>query len=177
MSSIAYNTIDENYPLAGQDNDSQGFRDNFSVIKDALATAASEITVLENTSAKMGTGESNDFLFGIISNVQLSNAYKITQDGNITTNQVVVANSDYFRISKADSASITINWPNNVYNNYIKIRVEVTAVGPWPVSFFGDIKTNFSNSVNLLDGETAIFDCWIAGNITTTYIQLIDKFA
>ena len=32
-SNINTNTIDENYPVAGIDNDSQGFRDNFTSIK------------------------------------------------------------------------------------------------------------------------------------------------
>ena len=45
-SQIVSATIDENYPIAGQDNDSQGFRDNFSIIKTGLATAASEPTTL-----------------------------------------------------------------------------------------------------------------------------------
>lgn len=175
MSDIAYNTIDENYPLAGQDNDSQGFRDNFSIIKDALATASSEITVLENTTAKLGSDENNDFIFGIISNVQLSNAYKFTQD--ISTNQVVVVNSDYFRLTKADDADITFTWPNNDNNNYIKVRLEIIASGARTVSFFGTPKTNFNNSLALSDTEVAIFDCWIAGNDPTVYIQFIDKFA
>ena len=33
-SNITYTTIDEQFPVAGQDNDSQGFRDNFSIIKE-----------------------------------------------------------------------------------------------------------------------------------------------
>ena len=28
--------VDGTYPIAGQDNDSQGFRDNFSVIKNTV---------------------------------------------------------------------------------------------------------------------------------------------
>lgn len=184
MSNIVFNTIDENYPLAGQDNDSQGFRDNFSVIKDALALTKSEITVLENTTAKVSTqsGETvtNNFLGSTISNVQLRNAYKITQDGNIITNQIVVTSADYFRITKVDDADVTFTWPANSNNNYIKIRVEIVAGGTGPtrtIKFFGTPKTNFNNSKILSIGETGIFDCWIAGNDPTVYIQFIDKFA
>lgn len=47
MSNIIYNTIDATYPVAGQDNDTQGFRDNFSIIKTGLGVANTEITSLE----------------------------------------------------------------------------------------------------------------------------------
>ena len=35
-STTEINAIDQTYPVAGQDNDSQGFRDNFSNIKTSL---------------------------------------------------------------------------------------------------------------------------------------------
>lgn len=40
--------IDGTYPIAGQDNDSQGFRDNFTNIKNNLETARIEITALQD---------------------------------------------------------------------------------------------------------------------------------
>ena len=40
--------IDITYPIAGQDNDSQGFRDNFKNIQTGLDTARSEITILQS---------------------------------------------------------------------------------------------------------------------------------
>ena len=36
-SSIVHSTLDGNYPVAGVDNDTQGFRDNFTIIKTGLA--------------------------------------------------------------------------------------------------------------------------------------------
>jgi hypothetical protein len=45
------NNIDITYPIAGQDNDTQGFRDNFSNIKNNLAVAASEISALQSNVA------------------------------------------------------------------------------------------------------------------------------
>ena len=58
-SNIISDTIDAAYPIAGVDNDTQGFRDNFTVIKTGLATAKSEITTLQSESAKLN--KSNDF--------------------------------------------------------------------------------------------------------------------
>jgi hypothetical protein len=46
-STINPNNIDILYPIAGQDNDTQGFRDNFRNIKNNLSTAATEISALQ----------------------------------------------------------------------------------------------------------------------------------
>ena len=63
-SSITTTGIDTAYPVAGQDNDSQGFRDNFTNLKAALDVAKTEITDLENKavlkSALTGESLSND---------------------------------------------------------------------------------------------------------------------
>lgn len=48
MSTINTNGIDVNYPIPGKNNTSQGFRDNFTSIKNNLNTAASEISDLQN---------------------------------------------------------------------------------------------------------------------------------
>jgi len=47
-SAINYQTISTTYPVAGQDNDSQGFRNNFTAIAAGLATAADELTDLQS---------------------------------------------------------------------------------------------------------------------------------
>ena len=43
MSAIDTSKIDTSYPVPGQDNDSQGFRTNFTNIRDALDTAKAEL--------------------------------------------------------------------------------------------------------------------------------------
>jgi len=47
-SNINPNNIDGNYPIAGQDNSSQGFRDNFTNTKNNLTVAKTEITDIQN---------------------------------------------------------------------------------------------------------------------------------
>lgn len=48
-SNINPTNIDTTYPIAGQDNDTQGFRTNFTTIYNNFLTAASEITALQST--------------------------------------------------------------------------------------------------------------------------------
>ena len=50
-SSITTTGINATFPVAGQDNDSQGFRDNFSQLKTQLTTAGTEITALQSSRA------------------------------------------------------------------------------------------------------------------------------
>jgi hypothetical protein len=54
-SNINPNTINITYPIAGQDNDTQGFRDNFSNIKNNFAVALTEISALQANSVVAST--------------------------------------------------------------------------------------------------------------------------
>ena len=78
-SQINFSSINAAYPVAGADNDSQGFRDNFGLIKVALSTASHEITNLMMYSAKVstedGNGADNDFSGGSIQNAVLQNNF------------------------------------------------------------------------------------------------------
>jgi len=56
-SAINANAIDSTYPIAGVDNDTEGFRNNFNYIKIGLAAAAAEITALQNATGGLNTGE------------------------------------------------------------------------------------------------------------------------
>jgi hypothetical protein len=75
-SAINPNNIDGTYPVAGQDNNSQGFRDNFTNIKTNFQYAEDEITDLQNNvilkSALSGTTLNNDMLGSGLSNAVLN---------------------------------------------------------------------------------------------------------
>lgn len=72
MSTINTNGINVNYPVPGVNNNSQGFRDNFTAIKTNLDTAGSEITDLQNKvllkQALTDTTLNNDMAGALISN-------------------------------------------------------------------------------------------------------------
>jgi hypothetical protein len=71
-SNINPNNIDGTYPVAGQDNNSQGFRDNFTNTKTNFQYASDEITDLQNNailkSALTGTTLNNNMLGSLIYN-------------------------------------------------------------------------------------------------------------
>ena len=72
MSAINTNGLDVNYPIPGQNNSSQGFRNNFASIKTNLDTAGTEISDLQNKvvvkSALDNTIVNNDMSNTLISN-------------------------------------------------------------------------------------------------------------
>ena len=72
--------IDITYPIAGQDNDTQGFRTNFQNIQNNFLTAASEITLLQsNTSA-------------IVANVTILQTGGLTTANSLTANTITLNN-------------------------------------------------------------------------------------
>jgi len=77
-SNINFAAINENFPVAGQDNDTQVFRDNFDTIKTNFSAAKTEITDLQDNAAR--TDGDNDFLYNIVGSVTLQDAYLRKKD-------------------------------------------------------------------------------------------------
>ena len=74
-SAIVPGNIDGTFPIAGQDNSSQGFRDNFTAIKNNFTTAASEITDLQ--ADKASTNAATSFTDQIVSREALKDTAEI----------------------------------------------------------------------------------------------------
>jgi len=113
-SNITTSSIDELFPVAGEDNDSQGFRDNFRIIKDGLATAADEITTLQSDTAKLN--DENDF------------------NGNVIRNAVFINNSNEAYISDTVSVSQDILWTNGEYQIFTLSDDVTLTTTVWPES-------------------------------------------
>ena len=77
-SNINFAAINENFPVAGQDNDTQTFRDNFDTIKTNFSSAKTEITDLQDNAAR--TDSDNDFLYNVVGSLTLQDAYLRKKD-------------------------------------------------------------------------------------------------
>ena len=77
-SNINFAAINENFPVAGQYNDTQTFRDNFDTIKTNFSAAKTEITDLQDNSAR--TDSDNDFLYNVVGSLTLQDAYLRKKD-------------------------------------------------------------------------------------------------
>lgn len=85
---MRYTDIDQDFPVAGQDNESAGFRDNFSAIKDSLNYTSDKLTDLTQTTVKLGV--QNEFTTdATIETVRFVGCSEAT----VKTGQAIVASS------------------------------------------------------------------------------------
>ena len=104
--------VNKDYPVAGQDNDSQGFRDNFNVIKTNFVAAKSEIETLQTNSAKLNVA--NNFLTNDISNANLlNNSEGYFAGGTVNTSQNVnFSNGHHQSFTVGADVTLTFaSWP------------------------------------------------------------------
>ena len=80
--------IDTTYPVAGVDNDTQGFRDNFANIQQAFETTADEITNLQLL-VNSAISTSTEFAASIANTVTNTVLSNITATITTTVNSVV----------------------------------------------------------------------------------------
>jgi len=135
-SAIVSSTINENFPVAGQDNNSVGFRNNFTYIKTGLATAAGEITTLQADTAK--TNADNDFNGVKIENAETNLLYgTIETNANWTAdlasggNSIIVPNAEYFyyKFTGSDPVNRAIQFSNWPAGGFSKIRIDLQDSG------------------------------------------------
>ncbi len=135
-SAITTASIDESYPVAGQDNNSQGFRDNFNAIKSALDVAKSEITDLRSKavtkSALSGTGApfNNNFNGLLLEDAEVNKFYgSVRQNGTVSTNtDIDLENGPLQVISVGANISLRfINWPDSDLFGKIRLHIKNTS--------------------------------------------------
>ena len=97
MSTINTNGIDVNYPVPGENNSSQGFRTNFTNIKDNIDVAGEEITELQNKavlkSPISGLSLNNDMANTLISNAAVRSFRHTTYNLGTNLSGTVVINA------------------------------------------------------------------------------------
>lgn len=133
MSNINPNNINGSYPIAGQDNDSQGFRDNFTNILNNFAFTKQEIEDIQNKAifktALSGTSLNNNLNGSEIANVAIkSGGYSLYDFGATSgTLDINFYNSNFFKVSTAGSVSLNItNFPNRYAS--VRLWINVTNV-------------------------------------------------
>ena len=132
-SSINPNNIDGNFPVAGQPNNTQGFRDNFTNIKTNFSTAATEITDLENNgifkSALAGTTLDNNMADNLIYAAAIRDFSAVAVQLTATSGSITVDYSagHYQAISTTGSISLNFtNFPPSGSAGIIRLSIAIT---------------------------------------------------
>lgn len=169
-SSIDTSTIDANYPVAGIDNDSQGFRDNFNSIKTNITTAGSEITALQANRARIDADNNH-----VGNEIQDAELLQVTEKFN-NSNQTLTADHqvDYrdahvhqFNATAPAGNIMTVSFVGWPTNRYAKLRIIM--------SVSSGVSTNItlspSNGTGLNDNNAA----WVGGNNILTHTGSIGQ--
>jgi hypothetical protein len=142
-SNINYLSINENFPVAGQDNDTQVFRDNFDTIKTSLSAAKTEVDELLGAATRLDR-EDNDFGINKISNVVLSNARTQTNDARtspLTSDVTIDALSGGYQLYTV-GANITIdflNFAGDTRNVPVETDIQKASVTKVTLELFSDL--------------------------------------
>lgn len=184
-SNINANNIDGTFPVAGVDNDSQGFRTNFTNIKNNFTYAKNELTDLQSKailkSALTGSTLDNGLAGALISAAEIKDFRESKYDhldtsGTITLNH---ANGHYQSIGPS-TASITLAFSNLPAAGKVgRIRLELTVANvahtltlPAAVSLgITGIAGINSNVITFSETGTYIFEFTTDDAGTTIHIQ------
>ena len=136
-SAINPNNIDGSYPVAGQDNNSQGFRDNFTNIKTNFSYAANEINDLQTNvllkGALTGGTVDNNMNAGNIYNVNLydvsTTAVALTgTSGAIAINYSTGQYQTIATTTGSVSLSFT-DFPANGFYGAVRVAITISNTG------------------------------------------------
>ena len=132
-SQINPNNVDGTFPVAGQPNNTQGFRDNFTNIKTNFSYAGTEITDLQNNgifkAALSGTTLNNNMADNLIYAVKLQDVSYTFLQNAATSGSIAIDYSagQYQYISTTGSISLNFsNFPVSGDQGIIQIAVNVT---------------------------------------------------
>lgn len=138
------NQINVNFPVAGEDNDSQGFRNNFSRIQSAFLSASKELTELQTNSVSLN--DQNDFGDNVIKRAALQGCSEVvndagTFDGSVSAVTVNYEEGSYqqFSVDPGDYVFTVDNWPPSGKLGTIRLEITPTSTSSTTVSFGGPV--------------------------------------
>jgi hypothetical protein len=171
-SAIDPNNIDGQYPVAGQDNNSQGFRDNFTNTRTNFQFAANEITELQGNAilktALTGTTLNNNMGNAIISNAQLigqtTNVVTLGNVTNVTANVVFGVGSYQLATTQGNTSLNFSGWPASGLYATVRLQLTTTAANAnitVPASIAANTNASYTSlqyikGVNLANSQITI---------------------
>ncbi len=180
-SAINPNNIDGQYPVAGQDNNSQGFRDNFTNTRTNFEFARNEITELQNTAIlKTALAGSGNVLNNNMGNAVISNAQLIGQTtnvvtlGNVTssTANIVFGVGSYQTATTQGNTQLNLTgWPSAGLYATVRLQLTTTVANATitvPASISANTNASYT-SLQYISGRTAASNRITISN-TGTYV-------
>jgi hypothetical protein len=177
-SNIVADTIDDTYPVAGEDNNSQGFRDNFNIIKTNFTAAKSEIETLQDDTAK--TNADNVFFENTLERFvkkQETSAHINGLSGISANADLNFTGAHYFTVKAQDDITLTLTgWPTN--NEYGEMFIQVYGDGASSrtITFAGTYSSGIASSMRVDASTEFAGGAAITTNTVTTRSHVVKAF-
>ena len=185
MNSTITNTsanININFPLAGKDNPSQGFRENFSRIQQAFAVAATEVSDLQTNAVRID--QQNDFGFvGVIKKSKIQYSGFAANLTGSTTGNLDYAQANYYKVALTTATSTVSfqvnNWPAAGFYSQLRLEVVAPLTSGAVVSFLApggvvrSVTTNVTLPDNITAGTTHVYETWTADGGLTVFVNKV----
>jgi len=124
-SNIIPGNIDATYPKAGQDNNSQGFRDNFGAIQNNFTEAKTEIELLQTNKASLNA--SSDFSNNEVIQAKFKNTSETVYAHGTTSGAILLNHANGHYQTLTTNGAITLSFTNLPAANQLgKIILDVT---------------------------------------------------
>jgi hypothetical protein len=197
---IDYTGINVNFPVAGQDNDSQTFRDNYAAIYSAFAQTDGVLTVLNTSTARLNT--TNEFQGNTIQHAVLQNVvqeYNGPTDVTNTNPYVLQFNAAGFHeFENVTTTTFKVSaWPNSTdwasSSYYAQVRIKVNpdaTVGVWNGAW-GKCTIDFASNItggtvhkesiqtlpyNSTSTNSQIWDVWTTNGGSDIYVKFVGSY-
>ena len=188
-------SINSQYPVAGQDNDSQGFRDNFGVIKTNFVAAKAEITELQSNAvlknALSGETLDNDLGGNEITNAVFKDcAEGVSANGTINTLQnISYLNGVYQTGTVTGDLTLTLaDWPAAGYARMV-VELSSDTSDTRAITFNGENTAQFkklasdswasttaTGVVATVTQSKEIYEFWTYDGGTNIYAKIVGTF-
>lgn len=172
--------INRDFPVRGQDNDSQGFRDNWKNLHDAIQEVNTDLETLNLYTIK--TNDTATFYGNTIEDVNLKNTsvelYNLDlQDANIEVDYVL-GSYQKFEVTAGLHSLTVINWPGPGKSGLL--RLSITAVSDsytainFPASY---INLNPQpNPFELTNTKPNVFELFSEEGSDTVFVRYLTAF-
>jgi hypothetical protein len=187
-SNINPNNIDGAYPVAGQDNDSQGFRTNFTNIKNNFVNSKSEIEDLQSKvivkSALTGTTVNNNMGGTVFQSAEIRDLRETRVDFGTTSGTLALDHTAAPNYTVTTSGSVSLSFtgfPAAGKVGRIRFEITVSSVDPLdPHTMILPASVNKGtkgiaglNNTTVTFNETGsyLFEFWTDDGGTTVHIE------
>ena len=175
-------SIDSTFPVAGQDNNSQGFRDNFSTIKNNFTITKTHIAEVTTNYARKNAANnfSGQEMTGML---MKQNFIKTHSIGSITgASNLSLTNGNFQYATVGGDLTITmLDWSQNT-DAMEKVVVQlIQSGGARNVTFAtngGTVKTDFTQPVSIDSAANPkVFEAYTYDKGQTVYVHYVGQFA